>query len=424
MTEHKADPDAGWAKKASERWPIPRGCWRRVWRHTMSWDGDRDEGQKARLGKTIDIGGEKVSMMWPGELGDPPGYDLQLNYYGEIGGVHYDFWRFQHAITQEQYDAMERPGGDEAKYTRYYTVVDVEGLFKAAYRSNSSAESRIAERHDPTVTEWLADVSGTVKEYPVFEIKADLINDIREALLQLKILRQYCTVSFATYISNASLGGFSTSLAAYDAGKAHCDSEIDVSAGPGYGDVGYEGFVPYVGATGDYATFGDIDGHDYTMGKLWSEVTITKGTNECFPAREVGTLVLDIRVKAGDSAFTVTEACTIGVGTFTYKPTSTTEWKRAYVGEVPGDCDWVYDGAGDDPSDWNLQCTFRIVPVDPWPPDAHFDFVGNGISGKQWNRVTWVSVTTGANQALAWELDFDGFDKSVFEQDPMNCIEV
>ncbi|MGB2809417.1 MAG: hypothetical protein WBC22_16875, partial [Sedimentisphaerales bacterium] len=60
----------------------------------------------------------------------------------------------------------------------------------------------------------------------------------------------------------------------------------------------------------------------------------------------------------------------------------------------------------------------------PWPPDAYFNFVGNGIGGRDWYRGAVVAVESGANKSLAWELDFDGYAESVFEEDPYNFIEV
>ena len=424
MTEHRADPDAGWAKKALERWPIPRGCWRRVWRHTMSWDHDRDEGQKARLGKTVEIDGKKVSMMWPGELGGPPGYDRQLFSVGEIGGYHYDYQQFAHAITQEQYDAMERPGGEETKYTRYYTVVDVEAMFKAAYGSNSSVESRIAGRHDPTVTEWLEDVSGTLRECPVFEMKADLVNDIREALLQLKLLRQTTTVSRTDYHAwDSRQTQYSTSLAAYTAGKSWCDAKSDVDAGGGcYGSVGYVGFVAYnAGAPPFYRTVGSVT-LDYQMELAWTQVTITRDAGVCFPATSVGTLIFDVLAMFSTGA---EDSCSIGAGSFVFTPPIDDKWHRAYIGQIPVTCEYVHDGAGDEASDWTLVCTFQITPAEPWPPDAMFNFDGAARgTGKDYYKQTSVDVATGSNVALAWELDFDGFDESVFKQDRTNCIEV
>jgi hypothetical protein len=417
MTLHLSDPDAGHAETAQKRYPLPRGCWRRVWRHTMCWDHDRDKGQKARLGKIIDIDGQKVSMMWPGELGNPPGYDLQLLSFGEIGGVHYDYTQFKHIITQAQWDNIDRTTYETWTFEQYYTVVDVEELFKAAYRNNTEVESLIKERHDPTVTDWRDD-GIEIKEYPVYEMKADLLNDIREALLQLKILRQYCNISAQTYKSTAILYDYPTSLAAYDAGKAHCDAEIEVSTGNDFMDVGYIGMVVYDAGSNTYDTVGIVS-NDYQTTKHWVEVVITKGAGECFQAKEVGTLLLDIKVwwSQGDPG----DACTIGAGSFTYKPPSDGVVRRVYLGEVPGDCEWVYDGTGDDPEDWELKCTFRIEPVDPWPPDAYFNFSG---TSKDWYRGAGVTVKTGESQALAWELDFDGFDISVFEEDPTNCIEI
>jgi len=421
LTLHDADPTAGWRELALRRYPLPRGCWRRIWRHTQHWDQDRV--QKGRFGKEIDINGKMVSMMWPGELGTPPGFtggpDDQLVWFGDVGGIHYDFWIFRYLVTQEVFDNMERPGGSEWIYDQYYIAQDTEQLFRDAYRANTDVEAKIAARHDPVSTEWLDSGGGTMKEYPVYEIHHDLLNDLRDALSQLRIFGQYCNVEAQVHKSTAQLSDFSTSLAAYAAGKAHCEAEIDVDHVCNFMSVGYIGMVVVdIGPPVTYDTSGTVS-HDYWTSKHWHEITITKGSGEHFPAKEVGTLIMDVKIwweqhDPGDT-------CTIGAGSFTYKPPADGITRRAFIGEVPIDCDWVYDGSGGDPGDWSLQCTFRISPADPWPPDAAFNL--SGVS-RDWYRGAWVEVTTGSSVALAWELDFEGFETSVFEQDPHNFIEV
>lgn len=423
MTKHASDPDAGWSELAEKRYPLPRGSWRKIWRHTQTWE--RDRVQKSRLGKEIDIDGRTVSMMWPGELGTPPGYtggqDDQLLWTGESGGVYYNFWMFRYLIEQDVFDNMERPPGSEYTYRQYYIVQDTEQLFRDAYRANPDVEALIAERHDPVSTQWLADAGGDMAEYPVYEISHELVNDLREALSQLRLFGQGATLSVAAYRSEAELGGFPTSLAAYSAGKAYCEAETATEAKPGYKSVGYEGFVAYNAGTTDYSTEGDIGGHDSEMDKYWVKVTITKGSGEHFPAKEVGSLIIDILATNSTSPL-LGDTCTIGIGNFTYKPPIDDQWHRAYVGNVPVDCVWVHDGSGGEASDWALQCTFRLFPSDPWPLESYFNFIGNGLGGRFWERESWVDLNI--NDSLAWELDFDGFATSVFEQDPYNFIEV
>lgn len=418
LTLHDSDREAGWRELALRRYPLPRGSWRRIWRHTQSWDQDRE--QKSRFGKEIDIDGRTVSMMWPGELGTPPGYtggqDDQLRWTGEVGGIHYNFWMFRYIIDQDVFDNMERPGGSEWTYDQYYITQDTERLFREAYRADPDVEAKIAERHDPVTTEWLDSGGGNMKEYPVYEIHHELLNDLRDALSQLRLFGQYCDVSAQDHKSISDLQDFPTSLEAYRAGKARCEAEIDVTHGTDFMDVGYIAFVVWDGAT--YDTQGTIT-HDYQTTKHWEEIVITKGSGEYFPAREVGTLIMDIQVKwwavdPGDS-------CLIGAGGFTYRPPTDNTLRRAFIGELPIDCEWVHDGAGGDPSDWDLKCTFRVVPAEDWPPEAAFNLSG---TSRDWYRGAWVLVTTGSSVALAWELDFDGFDTSVFEQDPNNFIEV
>lgn len=431
MTMHKSDPNAGHNITAMKRYPLPSGCWRRVWRHTMCWDDDRDVGQKARLGKIIDIDGEKVSMMWPGDLGPPPGYDEIENYTGELDGYHYNYRLKALIITRENYDNMD------PDYKQYFIPEDrlpvsgksIEQVFRDSYRTRkNSIESRLKARHDPLATEWWQDPeTSELKEFPVFEIKADLVNDIKAALEQLTLLRQENTVSEQSYISSAQDGEFSTALAAYDAGIAECEAETNVTATASfYGDVGYVGLVRYDPApSAHYSPKGSVS-INYQTEKAWVEVTVTKAAGICFPATSVGTLIFDILA----SAYGADVPCSIGVpGVFSFKPPALdNKWYRAYIGQIPMSCEWEHDGAGDLPTDWNLKCKFRIVPAEDWPDKALFNFDGPsdypGGGGVDRYVQTSVDVTTGSNVGMAWQINLDGFDDSVFEQDRTNYIEV
>jgi hypothetical protein len=425
MMLEDSDPGVGHLEDAWKRYPLPRGCWRRVWRYTHSWNHARN--QKARFGKEINIDGKMVSMMWPGELGNPPGYGQQLQWWDVAWGTTYNMWWYQHVITQELYDAMERPGGQEWLYTQYYTVVPVEDLFKAAYRNNSAAENLIARRHDPQDTCWKYVYNeGTGgydwTEFPAFEIYADLVNDMREALLQLKHRGQSTKVAVAEKNITAELSGYSSSLLAYAAGKNHCDDRDNTQAGSGlYGNVGYIGFVVAEITPDDWDTVGTIR-HDFNMQKCWIEVTIDKGADACFPASEVGQLVFDIAAGGNPED----ESCAVGVpGVFSFKPPPNSPNLRAYVGVIPFECTPVHTGAGSDPEDWTIQCKFEIVPAEPWMPDEMFDLPEPPpAQGIDYYMQSNVVVETGSDTAIAWRLNFNGYDETVFEQDPYNFIQV
>lgn len=437
MTLHRADPDAGWGKKAEERWPLPVGCWRKVWRYTMCWDHDREVGQKGRLGKVIDIDGEKVSMMWPGDLGPPPGYDSIEVFTGELNGYHYNTRQLALIISQDKYDKMERPAGDETAYTKYYLTkgnVDGEGnsiedLFKAQYRlRKNSIESRLKARHDPLATEWHQnEITGELKEYPIFEIRPELVNDIKDALEQLKLLAQENDVASQAYNSQAADAQYDTALEAYDAGKAECEAETNTTASSGiFGDVGFVGLVRYnAGVPTHYSPSGTVT-HDYQCEKAWVEVTVTKGAGICFPATSVGTLIFDVLAKG----YLADETCSIGIpGVFSFKPPDVdNKWYRAYVGQIPMSCEWEHDGDGDLSTDWNLKCKFRIVPAEDWPDEIYFNFDGPSDyplgGGRDKYVQTHVNITTGSDVSMVWQINFDGFDASVFEEDLTNYIEV
>jgi hypothetical protein len=125
-------------------WPLSRGCWRRTWKHAPG-----------RLG----------TMMWPGECGDPPGYHpLKL------------------IISQAAYNTIPEAN------RRWYAVVNVEGLHAAAY--GEEEEALIAKRHDPVHIRYISYVENEEQKWaahPIYELHHDLVNDMRNVLLQLHI---------------------------------------------------------------------------------------------------------------------------------------------------------------------------------------------------------------------------------------------
>ncbi len=128
-------------------WPLPRGCWRRTWKHGPG-----------RLG----------SIMWPGEKGDPPGYEgLKL------------------IVAQSDYNAMP------AANRRWYAVSNVESLHAAAY--GEAEEALIARRHDPAHIRWVEWYDEDIGEMVwtanrVYELHHDLVNDMRNVLIQLHLV--------------------------------------------------------------------------------------------------------------------------------------------------------------------------------------------------------------------------------------------
>lgn len=433
LTLHAGDPDVGWAALGLQRYPPPRGCWRKVWRCTQQWDGTRDAGQEARFGKIIDIDGEKVSMMWPGELGYPPGYcdgtqNSQLYYVGNEGGFNHNYWVYKYLVTQEIFDNMERPVGDEDKYTKYCTVIDVENLFRDAYRVSGRVERHIAERHDPIAIDWRL-VDGNFVKYPIFEAPHTILNDAREALSQLRAYTQEVDVDFDWNMSSADSAWFDTSLAAYRSGKNQCDALNDLVESSLFANVGYYGSVRYSDGYG-YNPLGTVS-HDWQTSKMWIVVEITKwDLSVVFPTKEVGYVVLDILAKNPVTNCQVNDTCTIGVsGVFFYTPPWDDLWHRAFVGNATVNCEWVHTGTGGDPDNWKLVCSIKIEhhtseEQGQWPPEDYFTFIGNGITGRDWLRGTRVDIDTGYDKKIAIELDYNGFEAEVFEQDPTNFIEV
>jgi len=436
MTRHRADPDATPIPHnvtAQTQYPLTSGCWRKVPRYSQCWDKDRPEGHKARLGKVIDIDGEQVSMMWPGDLGDPPGMEYLNVYYGVIASQEYNYRQMMLVITDEQWDAMKRPVGYEWQYTQFFVSQgslkslanpsgigkSMEDLFREAYRLQKTAvENRLKERHDPTDTEWLDDGAGNWNEYPVFEIKPDLINDLKAALEQLKLFGQDATIDVVSIIStDIDQPNLGTSLAVYRNAKTLCDnmtSGYDETAQYTWG-VGYMACV-WCNSPTEYT--GSCGGGNCTRwtDKYWARIEITQEANTCFPATSVGQATFDVFARGVDGMQKINDYCTIGVGDFRYKPTSETP-KRVYSGSVPVECNWVYDV-----DTWKKICTFEVKPEDPWPDEVHFDWVGSAGECKSYSRQSAFELVY--SDHFAWSIDFDGYDSDVFEQDPTNFIEV
>lgn len=435
MTEELVDPGGqGFMQDALQRWPKPRGCWRRIWRYTQNWDKTRN--QKSRFGKEINIDGKMVSMMWPGELGNPPGYDEQfmlsgalLAYRNTAPDWHWDDLTHQYIITEAQYNQMQDDPSYGWLYKQYYTVIDVEEWFRQAYLNNSLIESRIAERHDPTAIDWIEVLNEQTglwedEEEPVFELFADLVNDMRDALLQLNLLRQSTTITRTDYHVDADLGPFDSSLKAFTAGKNYANNKAFAVEGYDYGDVGYDALVidnPPFG----WFTSGNIR-HEACVTKYWIEVVVIKEAAG-FPSNGVGMLIFDVLVKVADTGVTYPpdQACAVGVaGVFSYRPANVYPgvYERAFIGAIPMTCEQIHDGAGDDPADWVTKCKFEIVPAEPWMDEVMFTNVSVGKDYYIRSEVNVANLV--ASTEIIWALNFYGFDTSVFEEDLTNYVEV
>jgi hypothetical protein len=426
MTIHQADPDAGHNLTTMKRYPLSSGCWRKVWRYTMSWNHDRDEGQKARLGKIIDIDGEKVSMMWPGELGLPPGYDEIEAYYGWFGGFFYDYRFSATVITREIYDNME------AAFKQYFIPQDalpisgnsVEDLFRVAYRAQkNSIESRLKERHDPLDTEWLLDeATGDWFEMPIWEMKPELINDLKAALEKLRFLGHTKEKEVAQLYWYTNLQNYGSGQAAYTAGKG---VELYVEYVLNQFEVGIRGFVCYY--TESWLTYSPWDVTLPANSCSISKARITIISDDMLiPSSFVGAAMVRVSYRTSlAGAGGVREDMPVGFKGLVLEDSRVPvgsqelEWKSAFVALSGQDFNWVYNTSE---SKWEYKCQFETELLEGWPPDGYF---GGSYTDAEWRE--WYKkldfIWNIDNQCI-FLIDFDGFDSEVFTQDPTNAIEV
>ena len=436
LTHHIGNPEGPGLWNAHHQFPLPRGCWRRIWRYTQSWDTRRnpDTGeylrtQLSRFGKEININGNMVSMMWPGDLGNPPGYDEEiLKYYGYIGGTHFNFWWYKHVIDQATYDVMDQPVGEEWKYNQYYCVVDVEDLFRQAYLARSGVESRIAERHDPTTTQWATELNPYTKftedvEEPIFELYADMVNDMRDAVAQLKYLSSSRTKEVEQLFWYTNKNQLTSAVAAYTAGK---NSELYVEYSQTQFHVGLRGFVCYYPEA--HIQYGpwDVTLPGDHMDRSGARVTIISD-NQDFPHSLAGTAMIKVKYRTFgvEDLINVVEDCTIGFGGVVLEdprvpdePTPLT-WRIAFIGLEAKDFVWVYN-VGE--SKWEYKWKSEVALLEGWPPDAYFEGIYTDDERRIWERSMELDFDIGND--LIFKLDFAGYDPSVIAEDVTNFIEV
>jgi len=423
----EADPGQGYADDARARWPKPCGCWRRIPRYTQAWNIARN--QCSRYGKEIDIDGKMVSMMWPGELGNPPGYDEQLRFITTIGSDHFNMWAYRHLITQAQWDNMEKPPAWTWQYTQYYVVLPIEEMFKTAYRNNSAVERFIRERHDPQATHWENYYnSGTGlfewREYPIYEIYADMVNDMREMLLQLKYVASTKSKEVVQlYWGSDQMSSFSDPIAAYRYGKSGPDYEEKdtTSFEVGYSGYVYDGSVPPDRYWPFYSSGWGIE-----TAKALGKVTIITQDQD-FPSSLVGTAMIRVKYRttwtSNQVSTEVLEGCKVGFGDLSIDdtripPTNDETWLTGYLPLTAADFNWVYNATSEE---WEYKCEHITTLLEDWPPEAHFE-EPYPVECKGWSRA--LDVDFDINEDLILQINFNGYDDTVFARDPYNFIQV
>jgi len=370
-------------------WPLPCGCWRRTWRHSMG-----------RVG----------ALMWPGESGEPP-----------------EYYPAHWSVTQAVYDAANNP-------TNYRVVNN-----PPDFTLTEEQEEALKKRHDPRAVST-AKVNGATIIEPHYELHHDLVNDIYDALKELKLIDwtypSWCWVKSGT---NTNSGEYrDSSLTAYAAGRL---SAIAARAWPWPNPNGWEG--------GMEETFGyDTEVRCHENAPLGPPkynpdlVIILDEFALCLrvpktgllPGMLSGRLLLRVAwrgINTPNSIKRYTE-CVFGFG------------DKTLVG-VPGDIEWNYawvalqPGTVVESDDFYNYYWFYGHVLSPWPYTekggwmdwvwASDDYVRYAISQIEirvpgWPGTANPDLRTSIDKRSIFEIDWDKAPKSVFTELGTNAIEL
>jgi len=392
-TAHPAIPY--WLRKKRENenpgdWPLPRGCWRRTWKHSPGRLGD---------------------LMWPGEYGDPPGYEPM-----------------KFIVSPAVYAQIP------VANRKYYACPDVEALHAAAY--GDSAERLIAKRHDPVHTRHIRyydEKAGQSKwaHHPVYELHHDIVNDMRNVLLQLRIVDtsglEITAGSAAQQDDIAFWNQFSTAKDAYCAGRAGVlADEPTYGEISGYQNYGYGTGVQYE-LTAPY--YSPCSPTYYNMWRQHFYLDVAKaigsdGPLEIDEPMGISNLLVRVAYKGEPEGYPIltsfTRGCEIGFGDLIiYAEPGAAErigYTRCFFAD--GEDYWWYDSSE---SCWKYTCYFDSHLLTPWPEPNEF----------LPERDTLLGIATAVDAAgddmdrwCVLEIDWDKVPESVFEDDPNNFVQI
>jgi len=383
----------------SNSMPSPYGTWRRFPRYSM--------------------GRPKDFLLWPGELGDPPGY-------WEGRDKIYKRLRKRFIVTQAKYDAIEVEACRE-----HYRVVDVEALYR----------QRVAEYGEEYVEGLLT------THDPQFEIHHDMLNHLRSVLVQLRYIFKSLPCDLNIYYHSATKTsgaadnppGKDTSLAAHREAKEYAlkPNHFEIIT---WGD--YKGYVAIHTRVTWNVTLGKwVACSAYDAGWTRKAYTLLRlifyeGDNKVLPSfPSLGTMLIHLKFNwyvncvsnpaPPDTGKLIWEPCVVGVvdKTFKAKCSETGLDRYGFAGSDPSWQGWQWNNVT---KKWLYWMYWWIMPGEPWPDESWF----NG-SDKNW---TWhwrkkemhFELTSGVSKTVPamLEIDLEKYDKSVFEWDNTNFIEV
>jgi len=391
--------------------PPPRGTWRMFWKHTMGRPGPRSGDN---------VVGEY--LIWPGELGFPPGYWTGRNQI-------YKRLKNRFIVSQPTYDRI-------TMYTDEYRVVDVEGLYKQARIDyGEEAFDRLLERHDSTTV---------IDSEERFEVHHDLLNHCRCVLCQLRYYYTNCPASLIQWENCVQLRDAGsppddswedTSYQAIETGKRIVDSnrnlmQTDNAYQNWYtAEVSVRGEVNYTGAPTNKWTSGLVF---FDTAKFYGKVAIKlyEGTYRAlpsFPTRD--NLMFHLKFQSIECASgpppaeygkRIFEPVEVGVAGKSIKPSCADEedglWLYDFVAGAPSWEGWYTPDNG---TTWQYWVYFWIVPNEDWMPSSYF---ANAVAYEhcEWWKVTTCQLVETGYVDMLMEINFDNYDVDVFRKDPNN----
>lgn len=373
--------------EGAANWPLPCGCWRRTWRHSMG-----------RVG----------TIMWPGESGEPP-----------------EYFPDQWSVTQAVYDTI--PGANQHEYSVVNNPPD--------FTLTAAQEAALKKRHDLKATSTARIGLTTIFE-PHYELHHDLVNDIYNALKELHLVEW--TYSSKCWNERASIlwpddgAARDTSLAAYANARFHTEKTM------GWQDNGWEGGMPeknfgYRGHIFAVNTppveYFSTPEHTFEFGFQLAVCLRVPKANP-LPGVLTGRLLLRVAWKGMDCTFMPAEHC-YAPAIFGFEDKTFT----GVCGHTVYKCEWV--GLQPTLVQAEFDATFVYYwfygyTLSPWPLTSEgscmdWTWVGPGQDNKYLRSTITMKIpnwTVGITRRSIFDIDWNKISVSVFEELETNFIKV
>lgn len=370
-------------------WPLPCGCWRRTWRHSM---------------------GRVSAIMWPGES-EPPEY-------------YPDHW----SVTQQVYDTI--PGANQHEYKVVNNPPD--------FVLTEEQEAALAKRHDPKASSSTK-VDDITIIGPHYEIHHDLVNDIWNALKELHLVDwSYDSKCWFEVAGQFDVGdNRETSLAAYALGRFGFEDNktwyYTDQPGSGWGkgmeeDFGYRMSVHATSPTeyGPFWEFLPLFSFRLAVNLRVPKTAMLPGLQ---PGLLSGRLLLRIAWKGMDCTVNPDITCYADCE-FGFEDKTIT----GKCGHTTYKCEWIaLEPRGPIVSDATYNYyMFYGYTLSPWPYTKNgecmdWEWVGPDMDVKFLQSYVTMKVpgwTVGITRRSVFDIDWNKIPVSVFEELEMNFIKV